>query len=378
MNVLDPRTMPLEGTSLIEASAGTGKTYTLTTLYLRLLIEEGLRPADILVVTYTNAATAQLKERVRERLRETIEAVDRAEAGELKAEDKNEGVDDFLLERARLAGAKAAEAGRPDPLRQALASFDEAAIFTIHGFCQRTLKENAFESGLAFDAELVEQSRSIEQTLAHDLFQRLLIGEPPSFVSWLLEGTGKRWQWEPSALESQLLRVLGADEEMPIVPACPNFEGGASWAAAENRAADALRDWAASWSDRRAAVCGILLGENDLKGGSYKPATIESKWLPALDLLRTRIEDRRDDDTVEAVAEGCRVSSEPAGEQHRCECADGVDCQQAIQRSPRTPCAGTRPGQQGPGQRGEKHRHPAGMQPAKRAPVCSSADEREG
>ena len=74
MMSLDPWKLQLAGTKLIEASAGTGKTYTLTTLYIRLLVEERLLPSQILVVTYTHAATAELRERVRTRIREAIAA----------------------------------------------------------------------------------------------------------------------------------------------------------------------------------------------------------------------------------------------------------------------------------------------------------------
>ena len=97
MKPLDPWTMPLCATSLIEASAGTGKTYTLTTLYLRLLAEAGMHPSQILVVTYTQAATAELRERVRERLREAIDAADRAE--ELGVDSLEEA--EPLLEEAK-------------------------------------------------------------------------------------------------------------------------------------------------------------------------------------------------------------------------------------------------------------------------------------
>jgi exodeoxyribonuclease V beta subunit len=68
MKALLPFEVPLHGVRLIEANAGTGKTYTITTLYLRLLLERGLEVGQILVVTYTNAATAELRRTVRERL----------------------------------------------------------------------------------------------------------------------------------------------------------------------------------------------------------------------------------------------------------------------------------------------------------------------
>ena len=68
MKVFDPENIPLEGIHLIEASAGTGKTYSIEGLYVR-LIESGLRPDQILVVTFTEAATSELRDRIRSRLR---------------------------------------------------------------------------------------------------------------------------------------------------------------------------------------------------------------------------------------------------------------------------------------------------------------------
>ena len=63
---------PLEGTTLIEASAGTGKTYTIAGLYLRLVLEKDMEPGNILVVTFTRAATEELRDRIRNRLREAL------------------------------------------------------------------------------------------------------------------------------------------------------------------------------------------------------------------------------------------------------------------------------------------------------------------
>ncbi|HEX5840988.1 MAG TPA: UvrD-helicase domain-containing protein, partial [Pseudomonas sp.] len=103
------------GRSLIEASAGTGKTWTLTALYARLLLEKQLSVSQILVVTFTTAATAELRERIRKRLAELL----------------------------------------------AVHGFDEAAIFTIHGFCQRALQDAAFEAGGDFDNELTHDDREI-------------------------------------------------------------------------------------------------------------------------------------------------------------------------------------------------------------------------
>ncbi len=132
---------PLEGTNLIEASAGTGKTYTIAGLFLRLILEKGFSVNDILVVTYTVAATEELRDRIRKKIREAMEAF-----------SAGGSPDEFL---------KGLVQKNPDPkaaiglLQEALHDFDEASIFTIHGFCQRTLHESAFESGSLFDTELI-------------------------------------------------------------------------------------------------------------------------------------------------------------------------------------------------------------------------------
>ena len=253
IEALDPWKIPLVGTSFIEASAGTGKTFALTTLYLRLLVEHGLRPADILVVTFTQAATAELRERIRSRIRDAIASAE----GETGAAH----------------------------LRRALQSFDEAAIFTIHGFCQRTLQESAFESGLAFDAELVEKPESLQRTLAHDLFTQLLADEDESFREWLAAGAGRgRWEFEPEELFKLIDRQLGADETVPVLPEhAPESSCESPRALCEAVDAAWIR-FAESWLARREAVTALLLDPGvGFHKGWYKPDSIENKWIPELD-----------------------------------------------------------------------------------------------
>ncbi len=297
MRELDAWEMPLGGTALIEASAGTGKTYTLTTLYLRLLVEHDLEPSQILVVTYTQAATAELRVRVRERIEQALVA------GEMRGDDEpSDGEEARLRALARKARDASRRRGRLDPLRRALQGFDEAAIFTIHGFCQRTLQENAFESGLAADVELVEEADAIQRTLAHDLWLRLTADLDPSFLAWLLDGAGKRWQFEPDALKRDLLERLGADERMPIIP---EVEADATAPAAvedlARRIDSAMLDWASSWRGRRERVAGLLLGDHDLNKRSFAKTTIETKWLPAFDAFADRIERRPPDAPLHAL-----------------------------------------------------------------------------
>jgi len=146
------------GTSLIEASAGTGKTYAITALFVRLILEEDLSVRDILVVTYTDAATEELRHRIRQTLADALQAFE-------------SGSSDIPFLQAlvdRLSGeAKEMEAR----LQTALCGFDEAPIYTIHGFCQRMLKDRAFESRLLFDIELVTDPSEMLQEIADDFWR---------------------------------------------------------------------------------------------------------------------------------------------------------------------------------------------------------------
>ena len=131
---------PLEGTNLVEASAGTGKTYTIAGLFLRLLLEKNLSVDQILVVTFTEAATGELRDRIRAKLREATRAF------------TSGGSEDLFLNE--LVQKQQDPAGSLQRLEAALYAVDLAAIFTIHGFCLRMLHEKAFESGSLFDTEL--------------------------------------------------------------------------------------------------------------------------------------------------------------------------------------------------------------------------------
>jgi exodeoxyribonuclease V beta subunit len=128
----------LRGRHLVEASAGTGKTWTIARLYERLVVEDRLEVSQILVVTFTRAATADLRARLRARLRGAY----------LDATDP--------------------EVRRH--LREQVLGFDRAAIFTIHGFCQRALVDHAFESGVPFDLDFLENEKPLLHEIAADLF----------------------------------------------------------------------------------------------------------------------------------------------------------------------------------------------------------------
>ncbi|MEO8084259.1 MAG: UvrD-helicase domain-containing protein, partial [Ardenticatenales bacterium] len=178
MNPLLPYDLPLDGAHLIEASAGTGKTFTIATLVLRLVLEAGRTIDEILVVTFTRAATAELRDRIRRRL---------AEALALCSSSTPPDADPTGL-AAHLARRRAAGHGPADlqALTAALRSFDTAPIFTIHGFCQRVLQEFAFESGMSFEATLAEDSLALQREIVADYWATRTYAAPRSLVDYLI------------------------------------------------------------------------------------------------------------------------------------------------------------------------------------------------
>ena len=163
---LDPLRLPLTGERLIEASAGTGKTFTIAALYLRLLLGLGGEAAypraisveELLVVTFTEAATEELRGRIRSNIHELRIACLRGESDNplysaLLAEiaDKDDAAKTLLLAERQM---------------------DEAAVFTIHGFCQRMLSLNAFESGMLFEQQLIEDESRLRYQACADFWRR--------------------------------------------------------------------------------------------------------------------------------------------------------------------------------------------------------------
>lgn len=164
--VLNPLTLPLFGERLIEASAGTGKTYTLAALYLRLLLGLGGKAAysrplsveEILVVTFTEAATEELRNRIRVNIHSLrIACILNQSSDPLLAKILNE-IPDIATASSLLMAAE----------RQ----MDEAAIYTIHGFCQRMLSHNAFESGILFEQSLVQDELPLRRQATADFWRR--------------------------------------------------------------------------------------------------------------------------------------------------------------------------------------------------------------
>ena len=134
------------GVSLLEASAGTGKTFALARIVLRLIAEQGLEISKILVVTFTTAATEELRGRIRELL---------VDACNLLQDDTAVITDETILELKKTEEKRQVSIRR---IRLAITCFDEAIIETIHGFCSRVLTENSLETLALFEAELDQAS----------------------------------------------------------------------------------------------------------------------------------------------------------------------------------------------------------------------------
>ncbi len=153
-----PTTQPfIPGIVSIEASAGTGKTFSIAYLVLRMVVELGIPIEQILTVTFTKAATEELKERIRAQLYRARLAF---------AHD----TDDKLL--AQWVASRSASADEDiKKLNQALVNIDLAGVFTIHGFCQRVLSEFPLESQQGFVLEMGEDASELKKQLVYDFWR---------------------------------------------------------------------------------------------------------------------------------------------------------------------------------------------------------------
>lgn len=216
--LLDAFSLPLQGQRLIEASAGTGKTYTIGILYLRLLLGLGgenafprpLTVEEILVVTFTEAATNELRGRIRERIHKMRLACIRDGVGFEKEPEYLELLSQIPTPEQREFAI--------NWLLTAERQMDEAAIYTIHGFCQRMLVHNAFESGVLFEQTMIQDELPIQKQACADFWRRHFYPLDYSMAKVVLS------QWNsPEALLADIKPFLQGD--MPyIVNETPNKE----------------------------------------------------------------------------------------------------------------------------------------------------------
>jgi len=289
-------TLPLHGVRLIEASAGTGKTFTLATLFTRLVVERGLRICQILAVTFTEAATQELRRRIRERLAlaatlvPTAASVGAASAATEIADDLSpteiaddpsrlkpllQEAPDAALTRAILDAHLRAGDETPAALRrrlqQAVEEIDLAAIFTIHGFCARVLREHALESGQTFAApELLANDRDLLGEVAADLWRQRAADAA------MADDLVALWPGGPDALASDLRQLVRHPQLLPAAPALAD-----DVAAATQQVQDAAAALATAFHAHGTAffeAIAAAIEDGVLSKVSYKPEWLASLW----------------------------------------------------------------------------------------------------
>ncbi len=213
---LNPLTMPLSGLQVIEASAGTGKTWTLAALYVRLVLGHGrsvaagaeaptntaLFPPQILVMTFTDAATAELRGRVRERLAQAARFFKGQEAADDPA--------DVFLHALRAEYTPAEWPASAQRLDLSAQWMDDAAIFTIHGWSSRMLKQHAFDSASLFQQSRVEDSDALRLSAVQDYWRHWFYAVPLSQLG-ALQALGP----DPDALFNKLKNLWAESERAP-------------------------------------------------------------------------------------------------------------------------------------------------------------------
>jgi exodeoxyribonuclease V beta subunit len=255
----------LDGINLIEASAGTGKTWNICGLYLRLLLERDLEVEQILVVTFTNAATAELRERTRSRIVETLAWLGDGDGAEPPG-------DPFVADLVRAVERRTT----PDRVKlerkidQALQSFDEAAIFTIHGFCQRALADASFSAGLPFSLELVTDDSEMVMEAVHDFWRRRVAGaDCPELLAAYLLGKDDT----PEKYAKLLRRSLAKPLARNLWPAGLDAPAPPIDTAVVNAAYEAAEK---TWAAQRDTIVELVKGSRPaLNKGSYKTESID-------------------------------------------------------------------------------------------------------
>ena len=261
---LDPFSTPLHGVNLVEAAAGTGKTWTITALFLRLLLEGDLSVGNILVVTYTRAATGELRQRLREALSKALAAF----AGEGNESDPLVGP---LLSRYpdhHICALK---------LQRAIADFDQASVFTIHGFCERVLGDSAFQSAIALETQVLADQQSLLGEVVDDLWRIEIYPASRTWVNWLASTQKLR-----SA--DDLLSVLNPLIGKPYL-VVSGLADTPDPAKLENPLANAYSAVSQCWHAHRDEVRELLLDPDSGLHRQRYPLKSLPNWLAQLDAL---------------------------------------------------------------------------------------------
>jgi exodeoxyribonuclease V beta subunit len=274
-HALNAHSFPLRGSHLIEASAGTGKTWTIAALYVRLVLGHGdagtapvrpMLPQDVLVMTFTRAATRELSDRIRARLTEAaqvfrgIAPTDDAFLNQLKSEYP-EGEP---REQAAYRLALAAQA------------MDDAAVYTIDAWCQRMLREHAFDSGSLFEENLVGDEAALRLEAVQDYWRQQLY----PMATPLVAQVQRVWRDVP-ALDKDMRALMA----VPLAEAAPGTLAEVFGTVLAERDAQ-LAALKQGWVETADSLLGWIEGQLAVKkhgwNGSLLQVGRSQKWLESL------------------------------------------------------------------------------------------------
>ena len=285
---LDPLTLPLHGSRLIEASAGTGKTWTISALYVRLVLGHGgpnafgrpLMPADILVMTFTRAATRELSDRIRARLVQAAQWLRQTEAGQPVATDP------FMA--SLLASIEPGQARQDAAWRLAMAAdaMDDAAVFTIDAWCQRVLREHAFDSGQLFDETLVADEQALRLQAVQDHWRQHVYPLSAEKLEALRACPTFQSLDALAADLDSLLKLADADTSHPAARALAAQPLWRVWENAQAQRAAALGQLRATWLPQARAMQDWLADQTSTRKkdwqGRLLSASTTAKWIEML------------------------------------------------------------------------------------------------
>lgn len=274
---LDPLRFPLHGSRLIEASAGTGKTFTIAALYVRLVLGHGemnayvraLTPPEILVVTFTDAATQELRDRIRARLTEAA-ACFRAEPASVALRP---GGEDLLHDlRAEYPPEQWPACARK--LQLAAEWMDEAAVSTIHGWCNRMLREHAFDSDSLFTQALETDQRELLAEVVRDYWRTFMVPLDVEAVAEVL-----RWWPGPVSLQGDLRNLVDHADLLDAAPV-PAAALQSALEEKQRRLAELKAPWVV-WVDELRALLDDAREQKRFNGVKLKKNNYDT-WLQTL------------------------------------------------------------------------------------------------
>lgn len=278
---LEPLSLPLRGNVLIEASAGTGKTYTLSLLYVRFILGHGtppLLPPQILVMTYTNAATEELRERLHLRLLEAVRGFRQPEA---KCED--------WLNRLRQDYSEQEFAACARKLELAAQLMDQAAISSIHSWCQRMLREHTFAASSPLQQDIDPNQGQRQNQVIKDYWRVHYAPQPENIAEKL-----PPCLQTPEQLATQLGPLLGKQNLLTDMPQANPLVTLGDWLEKSSTGLKQLKTNWAGWVQEARDTFANWYEQHTYDKQKLKKNHLENIWKELEDWLNTPEQHRPD------------------------------------------------------------------------------------